>query len=110
MAGPSADGAEPAADLWDRGQSSGWRRWIQAGLPVPAGLAASIAAVAVAGSFLLGFAWRSQPAPQPTRSAPIASQGSATGGRPAAGAPTAEPPIPTRRLEYVRDVDWRPGS
>ena len=70
----------------------GWR-------PLPVAVAASLGAVALAGSFWLGTTW---PADE-RASAPTAA---------AAPTPNAEepPPVPTRRLEYVPGVDWQSGS
>ena len=109
----SADEVEPTADACAADRASGWRTWVLAGPRLPAGLAASIAALTVAGSFFLGFAWRGQPPPRQAEPVPVISVPvvpPASGTATVTGAERAEPPTPTRRLEYVRGMDWRPGS
>ncbi len=83
---------------------------------VPAALAASLAALAVAGAFWLGSAWQ---APQVTvQLTPPAAARPAVGAahapvvvlpavvRPCAPPPAPQPPQPTRVVRYVRGVDW----
>ena len=69
-----------------------WRRF-------PVAAAASLGAVALAGSFWLGTTW----VPDERASTPVV-----VGVAP----PSAEepPPTPTRRLEYIPGVDWQAGS
>lgn len=78
---------------------------------VPLTLAASIAALAVAGSFWLGASWRHAP-PAVVRPALTQGTGSSeaggSAGRERAG--LEEPPVPTRRDKFVPGVDWHAGS
>jgi hypothetical protein len=113
----------PADVLGKIAGSRGNRFRVLLGSRVPAALAASIALLAVAGSFWLGAAWR--PSNVEVQLAPPAAPAIHTTGVPSVtpsegpAAPPAppcshdsdvQPPKPTRVLQYVRGVDWRDGT
>jgi hypothetical protein len=114
----TADDAHRAADA-----SPGSRTRAGAGQPtfaprtrwnrLPLAVAASLAALAMAGSFWLGATWRLESAGgrqsgqenAPALTVP-ADDPAARPGRTAAD----EPPTPTRHEKFVRGVDWHSGS
>ena len=130
---PEFVGAELAPPLSDDGVAPPVprtrRNWLLAGARVPAALAASIAIVAVAASFLLGTTLRAPltlvappiapattpaqvivPAPTPAISGDRPSEGFREAGGPRLGRVAEEPPKPTRVLRFEWGVDWRAGS
>ncbi len=72
-----------------------WRRLI------PTAAAASLGALALAGSFWLGTTWTARDQAAPPVKTAVASPASTT---------EEQPPTPTRRLEYIPGVDWQAGS
>jgi hypothetical protein len=80
---------------------------------LPLAVAASLAALAMAGSFWLGASWRLETAGgrQSSRGkAPaLAVPADDPAARPGKTAPE-EPPAPTRHEKFVRGVDWHSGS
>jgi negative regulator of sigma E activity len=133
-ASAAAEDIEPRGDLAARLRASvatPRRWWFVAGPAVPARLAASLAAVAVAAALWLGVAWRSQ-VPAPSGAAPVAAttagrglpagaseqtvptsagdqargseRQSPVGSRPRSNVLTETPPTPTRTIRLV-EVD-----
>jgi hypothetical protein len=112
-AAAAADRATPgiafdARWLENAGRPYAWRLL---GKRVPMAVAASISAVAVAGSFWLGTVWR---APTPTPAVPAAQLAPVSPAPPAgptqAGNQVREqPPTPTRRVHFAPG-EWRQGS
>jgi hypothetical protein len=95
------------------------RMAFRGGPQVPAGLAASIAVLAVAASFWLGVSWRAPALPPPA--APAVREAAAPAPLPPPTMTPAvaqnpvppcapQPPTPTLTVKYVRGVDWRSGS
>ena len=128
-AATAADDIAPSNGETDRVMVQAPRRnWLLAGTRVPAALAASIAVVAVAASFLLGTGFRGPsvaltvaapptalataptpvivPTPTPATSGDRPSEGFREAGSPRLHRVAEEPPKPTRVLRFVAGVDW----
>jgi hypothetical protein len=114
------------------------RRWFQAGSRVPIRLAASLAALAVAGSFWLGTSWTDHattPSGGQNVSSGLTPASGQPVGQPATGAPNVattpgapppqsvgagrttqspfdagEPPRPTRQLRLDLSTSWKAGG
>jgi hypothetical protein len=78
---------------------------------IPIGIAASLAAMAVAGSFWLGTMWRPNGSDV---AGPPAQQGGVAQSRPAGAAEEkdgpGQPPTPSRRVQFELGTEWQPGS